>query len=128
MRISASGLLAGMAALLMGAAQASAGPEEKPQGEGGPEEAPAESAPGEISGAVKRASAEGVLVAVRGAPDVELNMKPRTMVLVNGQMSAVGDIREGDKIRALYRDVQGQPMAIMLDVTGPARPPLARFE
>ncbi len=128
MRIGASGLLAGMAALLMGAAQASAETEEKPQDEGGPEEAPAESAPGELSGAVKQASPEGVHVAVRGAPDVQLHMKPQTVVVVNGQMSTVGDIREGDKIRALYRDVQGQPMAILVDVTGPARPPPERFE
>jgi Cu/Ag efflux protein CusF len=128
MRIGASGLLAGMAALLMGAAQASAEAEEKPQGEGGPEETPAESAPGEISGAVKQASPEGVRVAVRGAPDVRLNMKPRTIVVVNGQMATVDDIQEGDRVRALYRDVQGQPMAIMLEVTGPARPPPERFD
>jgi Cu/Ag efflux protein CusF len=129
MRIGTSGLLAGMAALLLGAARASAeAAEEKPQGEGGPEAAPAESAPGEISGAVKKASPEGVRVSVRGAPDVQLNMKPRTIVVVNGQMANVSDIQEGDKVRALYRDVQGQPMAIMLEVTGPERPPPERFE
>jgi hypothetical protein len=123
MRIGASGLLAGMAALLMGAARASAEPEETPQGEGGPREVPAESAPGEISGSVKQSTPEGVLrVDVRGAPDVRLRMKPRTIVVVNGQMATVGDIREGDRIRALYRDVQGQPVAIMVEVTGPVRP------
>ncbi|HEX8437618.1 hypothetical protein [Archangium sp.] len=126
MRISTSGLLAGMAVLLMGAARASAEAEDTPQA-GGPA-ASAESTPGEVSGAVKRATPEGVRVAVRGAPDVQLNMKPRTIVVVNGQMAHVGDIQEGDKIRALYRDVQGQPMAIMLEVTGPVRPAPERFD
>ncbi len=70
MRIGASGWMAGMSALLLATVKA-------------PVEA-AESAPGSVSGSVKSASPKGVRVSVRGAPDVQLRMKPRTVVMVKG--------------------------------------------
>ncbi|WP_257454787.1 hypothetical protein [Archangium lipolyticum] len=122
MRIGASGWLAGMTALLMAAVREPVEAADIPQGESGVPDAPAESAPGEISGAVRSASPEGVHVSVRGAPDVQLRMRPRTIVMVEGQMATVGDIQEGDRVRALYRDVQGEPIAILVEVTARARP------
>ncbi len=122
MRIGASGWLAGMSALLLATVKAPVEAAETPQGEAGVSETPAESAPGEVSGSVKWASPEGVRVSVRGAPEVQLRMKPRTIVMVEGQMATVSDIQEGDRVRALYRDVQGEPMAILVEVTARARP------
>jgi Cu/Ag efflux protein CusF len=122
MRIGASGWLAGMSALLLATMKAPVDAAQTPQGEAGASETPAESAPGSLSGAVKSASPEGVWVSVRGAPDVQLRMKPRTVVMVEGRMATVSDLREGDAVRALYRDVQGEPMAILVEVTARARP------
>ncbi|QRN96126.1 hypothetical protein JRI60_45075 [Archangium violaceum] len=122
MRMGASGWLVGMTALLLATVKAPVEAAATPQGESGVPETPAESAPGEVTGAVELASPEGVRVSVRGAPDVHLRMKPRTIVTVDGQMASVSDIQEGDQVRALYRDVQGQPIAILVEVTARARP------
>jgi Cu/Ag efflux protein CusF len=111
-----------MSALLLATMKAPVDAAQTPQGESGAPEAPAESAPGKLSGAVKSASPEGVWVSVHGAPDVQLRMRPRTIVMVEGQMATVSDLQAGDTVRALYRDVQGVPMAVLVEVTVRARP------
>lgn len=76
---------------------------------------PVESAPGEITGKVVTASPDGLVLSVKGVPDVKLRMKPRTIIALNGQMASVGDIQKGYEVRALYRDVGGDRVAIFVD-------------
>lgn len=121
MRIGASGLLAGMVALLLAAVRAPAEAREPREG-AGPQEAPAEDAPQEITGDVLSATPTEVLVSVRGEPQLRLQLRPRTVVLVDGQMATTHDIRAGSEVRAMYRDVDGEPVAFLVEVSSRARP------
>lgn len=116
MRIGASGLLAGMAALLLGMPRASA--QEDAREPATSEEAEAQQ---EIVGDVLSVDGREVLVSVRGEPELRLQMRPRTVVLLDGQMGTVEDIREGNGIRALYRVVGDEPVAFVVEVTTQAQ-------
>jgi colicin import membrane protein len=111
MRIGPSGVLVGMAALLLGTARASA------QDEPREPVAAEEESQQEIVGDVQSADRQEVLVSVRGEPELRLQLRPRTVVLVDGQMATADDIREGQGIRALYRFVEDEPVAFVVEVT-----------
>lgn len=121
MRIGASRLLAGMAALLLTAVQAPVEAQE-PREEAGQSGATAEEASQEIVGDVLTATPTEVLVSVRGEPQLRLQLRPRTVVLVDGQMATPADIREGSEVRAMYREVEGEPVAFLVEVSSRARP------
>lgn len=111
MRIGASGLLAGMAALLLGMARASA------QDEAREPAVAEEEQQQEIVGDVQSVQGQEVLVSVRGEPELRLQLKPRTVVVVDGQMATAADIREGHGIRAMYRFVDDEPVAYLVELT-----------
>lgn len=124
MRIGASGLLAGMAVLLLAAVQAPV-ETQAPRGGAGQPEAQAEDTPQEITGDVLTASLTEVLVSVRGEPQLRLQLRPRTVVLVDGQMATPADIRDGSEVRAMYREVGGEPVAFLVEVSTRAHAPAA---
>ena len=115
MRIGPSGWLVGIAALLLGAAPAAAQDEPRE-----PASAP-EAAQQEIVGDVQSVEGQEVLVAVRGEPELRLQLRPRTVVTVDGQMATSADIREGHGIRAMYQFVDDEPVAFFVEVT--SQPP-----
>jgi len=111
MRIGPSGWLMGIAALLLGAARASA-QDEPLEPVASPEEAQQE-----IVGDVHSVEGQEVLVSVRGEPELRLQLRPRTVVVVDGQMATAADIREGHGIRAMYEFVSDEPVAFFVEVT-----------
>jgi hypothetical protein len=58
---------------------------------------------------------------VRGEPELRLQLRPRTVVLVDGQMATAEEIREGNGIRALYRVQGDEPVAFVVEVTTQAQ-------
>ncbi len=115
MRIGPSGLWMGIAALLLGAARASA-QDEPLEPVASPEEAQQE-----IVGDVQSIEGQEVLVSVRGEPQLRLQLRPRTVVVVDGQMATATDIREGHGIRAMYQFVDDEPVAFFVELT--SQPP-----
>ncbi len=111
MRMGPSGLRGALAALLLGAASASA--QDEPREPAAAEE----EAQQEIVGDVQSANRQEVLVSVRGEPELRLQMRPQTVVVVDGQMRTADDIREGHGIRAMYRFVGDEPVAYFVEVT-----------
>jgi hypothetical protein len=115
MRIGPSGWLVGIVGLLLGAARVSAQDEARE-----PAAAP-EEAQQEIVGDVQSVEGQEVLVSVRGEPELRLQLRPQTVVVVDGQMATATDIREGYGVRAMYQFVDDEPVAFFVELTSQPR-------
>ncbi|MDY7232210.1 hypothetical protein [Hyalangium rubrum] len=75
-----------------------------------------------IIGEVLTASEREVMVSVRGEPQLRLQVGPSTQIIVDGQQGRAADIQEGSQVRASYRDTQGEPTAVRIEVTSSMPP------
>jgi colicin import membrane protein len=75
-----------------------------------------------IMGEVLAANEREVLVSHRGEPQLLLQVRPGTVVIVDGRPARALDIQEGSQVRASYRDMGGEPTAVHIEVVSPREP------
>jgi len=73
-----------------------------------------------IRGAVAAVSSSALTVRSSDQGDVRLQLSDSTAVNLDGRMATVKEIREGSEVRASYGLVDGQAIAVRLDVTSSA--------
>ncbi|MFL5346276.1 MAG: hypothetical protein ACJ8AT_15920 [Hyalangium sp.] len=107
--------------------QAAQQPQQGAQAQQQGAQAPASSAQAEgeqtVVGQVLTANNQEVLVSSRGEPQVRLQLKPETMIMVDGRQARAVDIEEGSQVRASFNTQSGEPTATRIEVTTSQRPP-----
>lgn len=74
-----------------------------------------------VRGAVTAVSSDGLTVRSDALGDVRLQVNDSTAVNLDGRTASIKEIHTGNDVRASYGLIDGQPIAVQLDVTSAAK-------